>query len=89
MKAKSGERTNLSVANLYHQLKRMPGRPLSPCQLLQKFRDTLFQIAVGNPHEVEAGKAILRSLMRQNPTEIKRKLLEQELNRDRLFREFY
>jgi hypothetical protein len=67
----------------------MPGRPLSLCRLLQKFRDTLLQVAVGNPHEVEAGKVILRNLMRQNPTGIRRELLEQELNRDRLFREFY
>jgi hypothetical protein len=64
----------------------MHRRPLNISQLLEKFRESLFRLAVKEPSEAEEERCILRSLLKQNDRGIKRKLLEQELRRDEYYR---
>jgi hypothetical protein len=66
--------------------RKMPRNPLNLTQLLERFIETLFRIAEAKSTEIEANKAILRSLLKQNLFGIRKELLEQEHKRDQYYR---
>ena len=56
-------------------------------QLLERFREILFRIVEAKSTKIEANKAILRSLLKQNLFGIRKELLEQENKRDQYYRD--